>query len=92
MGVASYRIRDKNGLGGYADRQSRGISGPSFSRASATTSPGSAWRPRAALEKIGSPSIVTSKRPLSAGIRSRRSMTGAHPFSSSSVRPTALGT
>ena len=33
-----------------------------------------------------------SKRPFSAGIRSRRSMIGAQPCSSSSVRPTARGT
>ncbi len=61
------------------------------SRTIATTSPGLAWRPKLALEKIKWPSNVTSKRPLDEGSNSTVLMIGAQLDSRSSVRPTARG-
>src|SRR5438445_714219 len=55
----------------------RGTSGPSFSRAMAATSPGSACRLSDSLEKTRPPSMVTSKRPVDAGTNSTVSLIDA---------------
>jgi hypothetical protein len=68
------------------------MTGPILRSTIAVISPGLAWRPSAALEKINSSSSVTSNRPFDDGINSIAEMIGAHPVSSASVRPTARGT
>ncbi len=68
------------------------ISAPIRSRTIPATSPGWAWRPKAAFENTNSPSTITSNRPFDDGMSSIVLMIGAHPVSNSSVRPTARGT
>ena len=55
------------------------------------TSPGSAWRPNAFLEKTRSESTLTSNTPPSEGIRVKDCISVSHASNNSAVRLTARG-